>query len=423
MPESPAMTRPSSPRGGIIERPSGPLPSPRSVFRDLGGTYLVNGLVGLIFSASGPVAIILAAGAAGHLSAAQLSSWIFGVFVLNGILTLITSWIYRVPLAFAWTIPGTVLVGSSLGHLSWPEVLGAFVVTGVLITLIGVTGQVGHVMAALPQPIVMAMVAGVFLHFGVDIVKSVGSDPAIAIPIVVVFFALQSHALLRRWMPPIIGAFIVGAIAVAATGSFDPQQGSSTWFAAPMLQAPEFSARALLELVVPLAITVIVVQNGQGVAVLQVAGHRPPVNAVTLACGVWSMIAAAFGAVSSCLAGPTNALLVASGERQRQYTAALTFGALAVVVGLLAPAFVDLMLAMPAAFIATVGGLALLGALQNAFRAAFEARFTMGALVTFLVSISNLDFLNIGAAFWGLIAGVAVSWLVERDDFRARRAG
>lgn len=413
-------TRP--PRGGIIERPDGPVLRPGRVLRDFGPTYLVNGVVGLIFSASGPVAIILAAGAAGHLSAAQLSSWIFGVFVLNGILTMIASWVYRMPLAFAWTIPGTVLVGSSLGHLSWSEVLGAFLVTGALIAVVGVTGQVGHVMAALPQPIVMAMVAGVFLHFGVDIVKSVGADPAIAIPIVVVFFVLQSHALLRRWMPPIIGAFVVGAIAVAVTGSFHPQHGSANWFAAPVLQAPEFSLRAMLELVIPLALTVIVVQNGQGVAILQVAGHRPPVNVVTMASGVWSMLAAGFGAVSSCLAGPTNALLVAGGERQRQYTAALTFGVLAVAVGLCAPAFVDFMLAMPAAFIATVGGLALLGALQNAFRAAFEARFTMGALVTFLVSISDLNFLNIGAAFWGLIAGVVVSWLVERDDYRARRA-
>ncbi|NED69676.1 benzoate transporter, partial [Streptomyces sp. SID10244] len=126
----------------------------------------------------------------------------------------------------------------------------------------------------------------------------------------------------------------------------------------------------------------------------------------------------AVGAISSCLAGPTNALLVAGGERRRQYTAALTFGVLAIAVGLFAPLFVTLMEAMPEAFIATVGGLALLRALQNAFRSAFSSRFTMGALVTFLVSISDLSFLNIGSAFWGLIAGLVVSRLVEREDFR-----
>lgn len=405
------------PIAGIVERPTLRPPRPREMLRDIGGTYVVNGVIGLIFAASGPVAVILAAGAAGHLTAAQLSSWIFGVFVLNGILTLIASWVYRAPLGFAWTIPGTVLVGASLQHLSWAEVVGAFLLTGLLILLVGLTGRVRQAMSALPMPIVMGMVAGVFLHFGLDIVAAVGADPWVAAPIVIAFFGLQFHGTVSRWMPPIIGAFVVGGIAVAATGSFHPGPKPSSPLAVPVFTVPEFTVRAALELVLPLAITVIVVQNGQGVAVLRASGHRVPVNAVTIACGVWSAAAATVGAISTCLTGPTNALLVSDGRRERHYIAALTFGVLAIVVGLFAPVFVELMQAMPAAFIATVGGLALLGALQSAFRGAFGSRFTMGALVTFLVSVSDLTILNIGSAFWGLIAGVLVSWLVERDDF------
>lgn len=407
----------------MLERPQVRRLGPSSLIRDAGGTYVANGVIGLIFAASGPVAVILAAGAAGDLTTAQLTSWIFGVFVLNGILTLVASWLYRMPLGFAWTIPGTVLVGASLRHLSWAEVVGAFLLTGLLIFLIGLTGRVRQAMSAIPMPIVMGMVAGVFLQFGVDVVDAVGADPWIAVPIVVAFFALQLSGIVSRWIPPIIGAFVVGAIAVALSGSFDAgaDAAPSSVLAVPVFTAPEFTVRAALELVLPLAITVIVVQNGQGVAVLRAAGHRPPVNVITLACGVWSALAAAVGAISSCLTGPTNALLVSSGRRDRHYIAALTFGALAVMVGVFAPLFVSFMQAMPAAFIATIGGLALLGALQSAFRGAFSARFTMGALVTFLVSVSDLTVLNIGSAFWGLIAGVLVSLAVERQDFRADR--
>ena len=64
---------------------------------------------------------------------------------------------------------------------------------------------------------------------------------------------------------------------------------------------PRFSWRATLELVAPLAVTVLVVQNGQGVAVLRAAGHAPPVNAITAACGLWSILAALVGSVSTCL--------------------------------------------------------------------------------------------------------------------------
>lgn len=408
---------------GVAEKPFGPPPRPSEILRDIGGGYLVNGLIGLIFAASGPVAVILAAGAVGGLGPAELASWIFGVFVLNGLLTIVASWVYRSPLAFAWTIPGTVLVGASLNHLTWPEVVGAFLLTALLILVIGLSGQVSRVMAALPNPIVMGMVAGVFLQFGVDVVRSVDLDPAVALPIVIVFFALQFHGTISRWMPPIIGALLTGVIVVAITGRFDFDGGIGAPIAGPVLQTPEFTLRAALELVIPLAITVIVVQNGQGVAVLRSVGHRPPVNVVTIACGVTSAVGAAIGSISSCLAGPTNALLVAGGRRERQYIAAFAFGVLAIVVGIFAPLFVSFMQGMPAAFVATVGGLALLGALQNSFRAAFAGKFTLGALVTFLVTVSELTVLNIGAAFWGLVAGLLVSWAVERDDFRDRQAG
>src|SRR5215210_3994375 len=99
----------------LIERPPGPIPGLRTLARDFGALYAANGLIGLIFAATGPVAVILAVGTQGGLSQAQLASWIFGVFFLNGFLTVLACWLYRQPLAFFWTIPGTVLVGPALG--------------------------------------------------------------------------------------------------------------------------------------------------------------------------------------------------------------------------------------------------------------------------------------------------------------------
>jgi benzoate membrane transport protein len=171
--------------------------------------------------------------------------------------------------------------------------------------------------------------------------------------------------------------------------------------------------------VVPLAVTVLVVQNGQGVAVLRAVGHQPPVNAITAACGIGSMISAAFGGVSSCLTGPTNAIVSSSGERERHYTAGIFVGVLALVFGLLAPTFTRFLLDAPEAFVMTLAGLAMLKILQAAFTTCFQDRFTLGALVAFLVTVADLPLFNIGAAFWGLIAGIAVSRLLERKDFSA----
>jgi benzoate membrane transport protein len=174
-------------------------------------------------------------------------------------------------------------------------------------------------------------------------------------------------------------------------------------------------------LVVPLAITVLVVQNGQGVAVLKNAGHEPPVNMIAVACGVGAAISAVFGAVSTCLTGPTNGLLTSSGEKSRHYTGALMFGVLALLFGLMAPTFTGWMLAAPKEFIMVLGGLAMLRVLQGAFVASFGAgKFSLGALVSLLVTVADIGLFNIGAAFWGLVAGFAVSWWMERGDFQSR---
>ena len=405
-----------APRAGRFERPTVRLPSPREVFADLGWHQLVNGVVGVLFSITGPIPIIVAVGRGGGLSGEQIASWIFGVLALNGLLTIVMSWTFRQPLGFFWTIPGTVVVGTALSSLTWPEVIGAYVLTALLVLAIGLTGMVDRVMSLLPMPVVMAMVAGVFLSFGIDLVTAVATDAAIAAPMVLVFFLATAFPSIARFVPPILGALVVGAGVVLATGAFDARTLSGPWLAAPVFTAPQFSWSATIELVVPLALTVVVVQNGQGMAVLREAGHRPPMNLITIVCGLVSLPAAMVGAVSTCLTGPTNALLTASGPRRRHYTAALVCGGLAIIVGLLAPGFVRVLLAMPVAFVAALGGLAMLRALEGAFRVAFSGKHVLAALVAFLVTVAEATFLNIGAAFWGLVVGVAVHALLERGS-------
>ena len=405
-----------------IESPRSPLPGLRQMVADSGGIYLANAVIGFIFAASGPVAIVLAVGAHGGLSESDLSSWIFGSFFVNGLITLLFCTLYRQPLVFFWTIPGTVLVGPALGHLGWPEVVGAFLATGALMLVLGLSGWVRRAMQAVPMPIVMGMVAGVFLRFGLGLVAAVRDDFWIAAPMIVAFVALGASAGWSRRLPPLIGALLVGAAAVAVSGRFHPNGEALHVLAHPNLVAPVFSWRAMVELVVPLAITVLVVQNGQGFAVLDAAGHRPPINAITVACGAGSLLAALVGTVSTCLTGPVNAIISCSGDRHRHYIAGLAVGGLSLVFGLFAPLFTRLMLATPPAFIGALAGLAMLRVLQTAFNVSFRARFTLGALVTFLVTVADVPILNIGAPFWGLVIGYAVSRLLERQDFGAAGA-
>lgn len=391
----------------------------RQALSDFGPTYAANGFIGCLFAATGPVAIILSVATRAGLTEAQIASWLFGVFFINGIVTIFFCLRYRQPLAFFWTIPGTVLVGTALAHLSFAEVIGAYYVTGALMLLLGATGWVTRAMKSVPMPIVMGMVAGVFLRFGLDLVRSLHADIAVAGPMVVAFLLLSAVPLIGRRLPPLIGALLVGVLMIVLLGRMDPSLLGAVELVRPVMPVPAWSWPAMVELVVPLAITVLVVQNGQGFAVLKAAGHEPPVGAITIACGIGAIVSATVGAISTCLTGPTNAILTSSGERARQYTAGIFTGILAIAFGLMAPAFTRLLLNAPKEFIMALAGLAMLRVLQQAFVVSFGSRHTLGALVCMLVTIADHSLLNIGAAFWGLVAGFVVSWLMERRDFTA----
>ena len=404
----------------VTEHPAAAEPADHSILkllRDL-PVHLGNGLAGFLFAASGPLAVILATGTKGGLSETDLASWVFGSLAINGLLSIGFSLTWRQPLVFFWTIPGTILVGPALGHLAFAQVVGAYIATGLLMIGLGLAGWVRRAMAAIPMPIVMGMVAGVFLDFGLDWVRAFRGDIIIPAAMTAAFFGVSAIPPLARILPPLIVALAAGALAIHLGGDFTPNIDPTQAMAAPRLLLPTFSLEAMAELVVPLAITVLVVQNGQGIAVLTAAGHDPPIDRIAIGCGAASVAGAFVGAVPTCLTGPVNAIISASGRRDTQYTAGIVVGLLAIGFGLYAPLVTRLMLSTPPAFVATLAGLAMLRVLQSAFAIAFKGTFALGALVTFLVTVAAIPILNIGAPFWALIAGTCASLLLERADWR-----
>lgn len=394
----------------MVSEPAPAKPASLSdVWRALDSATISNGVVGFLFAATGPVALVFAAAMKGGLGEEGLAAWLFGGFLLNGLLSIGFSLYYRQPLVLLWTIPGIVLVGQALTHLTLPEIVGAYLATGVLMLVLGATGVVGRILRAIPMPIVMGMVAGVFLQFGIDWLKAFKEAFWIALPMTAVFLTLLALPRMARIVPPMIAALVVGILATIATDAVVPTSGAPLSLAPPRLVMPVLSWPAIAELMVPLAVTVLAAQNGQGLVILTAAGHRPPIDAITMGCGAGSLIVAPFGTVSTCLTGPVSALLVAGTPKEKHFASAVVLGMLAVAFGICAPILARLSLAAPQALIACLAGLAMLRILQSAFDAAFKGPFQFGALISFLVTVAGMPILNIGAPFWGLVLGYAAA--------------
>lgn len=431
MPNSPAprpthaASRASEPpptaAGGLIE----PGPGFRSGLRELPARTNVAtvgaALVAALFGCTGPALIIINGGTEAGLSNAQISSWIFGVYVIGGAISFVMALRYKMPITGAYSIPGAVLVVASLQDFPFAEMVGAYMVAGALVLVLGLSGVIRKVVEWLPFPIIMAMIAGALIRFGIGIVDA-GLDAPIIVGAAVVGYLLLSR--LVKSVPGVVGALALGAVAAMATGSFGAIEGSLA-VTAPEVYAPAFSLGSILAVSVPLAVLVIGAENAQAMGVLMAERYRPPVNAMTLISGIGGMMASVFGAHNANIAGPMTAICSseqAGEEREGRYAASVANGVLFAGFGLVASAAVAVIVALPLALIGAVAGLAMIGVLVSSFRGAFgQQRYQVGAFVALIVAMSEITLLNISAPFWSLVAGVAVSLVLEPGDFRESR--
>lgn len=84
---------------------------------------------------------------------------------------------------------------------------------------------------------------------------------------------------------------------------------------------------------------------------------------------------------------------------------------------------VALFLILPATFIATLAGLALLGTIGSSLANALTnpvGRET--ALITFLATAANVTLLGVGGAFWGLVAGLGAHLLMNVPLLRKQQS-
>ncbi|WEG10976.1 benzoate/H(+) symporter BenE family transporter [Pullulanibacillus sp. KACC 23026] len=378
-----------------------------------------NGFVAWLFGSAGPLLIVLQAATKGHLSDSTTSSWIFAIYGIGGLLTLLMSLYYGQPIGYAFSIPGAILVGSALTHYALNLVVGAYIITGIIIFLLGISGLVTKLMKVLPMPVMMGMVSGVLLPFGTDMVHSVMKNPLLnGIPLLV-FLALSFFLRFSKKFPPILGAIIAAILCIKFLPGVTVQPIHVS-IGIPQFITPSFSFSVIGELVIPLILTVIAIQNAQGIAMLESSGYRPPINSMTNWSGIGSIVNAFFGGHPACIAGPMTALLANkdSGKHEHRYVAAIVLGILSCLLALFSPMASEIPHVIPASLIQLLGGVAMISVLVDSLKMSFSGPFKSGALFSFLITISGISIFHIGAPFWGLIGGTLATLFLDKQDLK-----
>ncbi|WP_309666844.1 benzoate/H(+) symporter BenE family transporter [Tabrizicola sp.] len=362
---------------------------------------LVAALVG--YAAS--VAIVLAAAAAVGATVDQTASWLLAISLGKALGSALLSWRTRVPVVLAWSTPGAALIAAT-GGINMAEAVGAFVAVGAMILLTGTWRALGQLVARIPDGIAAGMLAGVLLPFCLKGALAAQALPLIVLPMVALFVVV------RMFSPAFaVLAALGGGVGLALiTGTTLPELGLPV----PILTliVPEFRLSVIIGLGVPLYLVTMASQNLPGFAVLRAAGYEPPVGPALRATGVISAITAFFGAHTVNMAAITAAICLGPEvhpDRNQRWKVGLAYGGAWVALGLLSPLIITVLAALPGEVVTALVALALLGPLMGALSGAFAAppqRFA--AIMTLAVTGSGVAAFGVGAAFWGLTAGLAV---------------
>lgn len=375
------------------------------------GAPVVAGVVTALVGFSSSFVVVLAGLTAVGATAEQAASGLLVVCALAAAGMIGLSLRHREPLSLAWSTPGAALLAST-GAVTggWPAAVGAFLVAGGLIVLTGLVPRLGALVAAIPASLARAMLAGVLLPLCVVPVTALADSPLLVGPVVATWLVMQRVA--RRWAVPAALAVALLVVALDAGPRLAPADlvPGLTW------TTPQWTVPALVGLAVPLWIVTMASQNVPGVAVMASFGYRVPWRETMTVTGAGTILGAPFGAHAVNLAAITAALAAgpdAGPDPARRWRASVTAGLAYLPLAAGSAALAALVAAAPAGVMQAAAGLALLGTFGLALAEALaDPAERVPAAVTLLVAASGVTVLGVGAAFWALLAGLAVRWVV-----------
>lgn len=383
---------------------------------------VVAGLLAAFVGFASTFTVVLAGFDAVGASPAQAASGLMVVSVVQGLLSLALSLMWRLPISIVWSTPGSALLiatGAVPGGYAAAE--GAFIVAALLIVAAGLVRPFGRLVEAIPTGLANAMLAGVLFEICLAPVEAVKASPQLILPIVVVWALTLRFA--RRWAVPVTVAMT--ALVVVFVTRLPAGALVGAW-PALVVTMPVFRWDVVGSLAVPLFIVTMASQNVPGATVLRANGYRPNLPAVFVSTGLAGVLNA-FGSGGLVNLAAVTAALCAGPEAHpdpaRRHRSTVAGGLAYVVLGLGAALMAAFVAAAPPSIVQAVAGLALMGTLAGALATALASEADrLPVAVTFVTTASGLSVFGVGASFWGLLAG-GLMMAIDRLPRRAQPAG
>ena len=375
----------------------------------------VAGFLAVLIAYAGPLVIFFQAAQAAQVSEAMMASWIWGISIGTAIPGIYLSIKYKAPIVTAWSAPGTVLLVTLFPQMSINEAVAAYIISAIVIFMVGATGCFDKVLQWIPNSIAAGMMAGILFQFGLGLFVATDTMPFI------IFSMLGCYLLAKRLSPryTMIWVLLCGVILSLLLGKMNPVDINFT-MTIPVLIWPEWSWHSTFNLAIPLILVSLSGQFLPGMAILNLSGYDTPAKPIVMATSIASLAVACVGGITITLAAITAALCTGKDAhelKEKRYIAGVANGIFYLLGGLFASSIVLVFSLLPKELIAALAGLALIGAISaNITVAMKDDSQRESALITFLATASGMQFLGLSSVFWGICIGMIAHYILTKKS-------
>ncbi|WML27246.1 benzoate/H(+) symporter BenE family transporter [Neobacillus sp. OS1-33] len=386
----------------------------RNILLDINTKNIAAGTVAGIFVITGPSALILEASSNGNFSAAQTILWIFSVYVFGGLLGIFLPLYYRIPIVGGHSLTGVAFLATMTNQFSFNELIGAYIVSGLLLLFVGLLSFFSRLVNLVPREIISAMLSGMIMKYMVNFIISTTQLLLVGAISLITFFVFSRW---RTKIPPVIAAIIIGTIVLSLTYPINIGDLVPGEFL-PQIQLPNFNIASFFSVSIPLALLILSNDVAVGIGALEQNHYHTPINRIVSFSGVFSVISGFFGGQSANIAGMATVICSdeEAGPKEKRFMGAVVSGALLLIFGLFSWKLVPFIQALPKEFISIIVGFSLLGVFSKNIHQSFSSpSIKISTTFALIIALSNITILNISSPIWSLLIGTVIARYIEKD--------
>ena len=299
-----------------------------------------------------------------------------------GVTGILLSWATREPIITAWSTPAAAFLVTALATTPYAEAVGAYLISAAAFVVLGLSGGFEKLIRLIPPGVAAGLLAGILLPFGIGAFGGISLDPLLA------GWLILAYVVLKRFTAryAVVGILVSGLALLLLQNRVDLSALTLT-LAAPVYTSPAFSLNAALSVALPLFLITLTGQYMPGMLVLRNDGFKTRANGIVTITGLGSLLMAPFGSHAFNLAAITAAICTGRESHEdpsRRWVAGIAAGVFYIVVGIFGVTLAAVFMALPATFITTLAGLALLGTIGASLAGALaDAQTREASLITF----------------------------------------